>query len=94
MKNKIIVLILILIAIANFLILSMFSFFSAVFSTAIGLFFSFVWFLVYKKVLADKYSIEGNEREPSFKDYLFLIGPGIFYYLTVCGVAVSVYLYA
>lgn len=94
MKNKIVALTLVLIAVANFFLLSRFSVFNAVYATGMGLFLSFAWFFIFGKILEDKNYIDGIERELSFKDCLFLMGPGVIYYLTVCGVAVGVYIYA
>jgi hypothetical protein len=93
MQNKIIMLILAILAVANLFVLSWFSVFNAIVSTSMGLFFSFSWFFIVGKVLADKNTSDGVERLLSFKESLLLIGPGAIYYLTVCGVAVSVYIY-
>ena len=94
MKKRIVALVLVLIAIANFFLLSRFSVFNAIYATGMGLFLSFAWFFVFGKILEDRSYTDGIERKLSFKDCLFLIGPGVIYYLTVCGVAVGVYVYA
>lgn len=94
MKNIKAVLILVLIAIVNFVALSWFSLSIAAFSTFMGLFLSFAWLFIFSKILEDRNYIDGIEKAISYKDYLSLLAPGIIYYLTVWGAGVSVYIFA
>lgn len=91
MQNKIGVITLVVLAIINSVVAGSFSLSNAIISTAIGLFFSITWLIVFSKVLEDKNNVVGLEGELSYKNLLILLAPGIIYYLSLWGLIVAVY---